>query len=685
METLSKRQNVESGFRLDIQGLRAVAVALVVLYHLWPDHLHGGYVGVDVFFVISGFLITSHLVRQPPVSWRDLGRFWARRIRRLLPAAFLVLLATSIAARLVAPSTQWAQIAKEVIASGLYVQNWLLAGSSVDYLAAENAQTPVQHFWSLSVEEQFYLFWPLLIAAVVWLTRRTRWRQKSALFAALLTTVVASFAYSVAATAAEPGSAYFITPTRIWELGLGGLIALAGNRIYSFHPRLRAGMAWIGIAGIVAAGTAFTSETAFPGYAALLPVVATVLVIGANSTASGSPTTFLRAKPIQWLGGVSYSIYLWHWPLIVLAPFAAGDEIGLAGKLAILALSLLLAAATKTLVEDKARSAGWFRRTASTYRFAVGGMIVLVIIGSLQLVEVGQRSLRADERLAAETNSGSACLGAAALADPDCGSNQEILTDPAVAKEDKPAAYADGCWNHPPFGSRVTCTYGDGDTEIALVGNSHAGHWLPALQEIAKDRDWTITTFLASACNFTDAKVKFDTPAKTAGCTELGDWAQEATSGDKFDLVISSQLSIPLQGGGSASEQKKLAFDGYSSYLKDWADNGTNVLVLRDTPYPKTEIPSIPDCVAENPDRTDVCSGLSDSWLKPDPMAEAADALGDADISVADLTELLCRDGRCYGVNGGLITYFDGSHLTTAYARTLAPFLEQKITSALQG
>ena len=166
------RPDARSDVRADIQGLRAVAVAAVLGYHLWPHALTGGYVGVDVFLVISGYLITAHLLREPPDGWRAVGRFWGRRVRRLLPASALVVLVTAAAAIVLLPATQLRQTAGEAIGSALYVQNWVLAGTATDYLAAEGAATAFRHYWSLAVEEQFYLVWPLLIGLAVVLGRR---------------------------------------------------------------------------------------------------------------------------------------------------------------------------------------------------------------------------------------------------------------------------------------------------------------------------------------------------------------------------------------------------------------------------------------------------------------------------------------------------------------------------------
>ena len=255
-----------SGFRADIQGLRAIAVLLVLAYHLWPGTLTGGFIGVDVFFVISGFLITGHLLQHPPRSSRDLLEFWGRRIRRILPAALLVLAATAIASRILAPETRWLANASDIVASALYVENWGLAANSVDYLASAAPPTPVQHYWSLSIEEQFYLVWPVVLLGVFWLVRRLRLTALPAARLAMLAIIGCSLYVSITATTADPAGAYFVTQTRVWELAMGGFIATLPSMASSRLPiRAVNGLAWTGLAMVIAAGLTFTDATPFPG------------------------------------------------------------------------------------------------------------------------------------------------------------------------------------------------------------------------------------------------------------------------------------------------------------------------------------------------------------------------------------------------------------------------------------
>ena len=386
--------------RTDIQALRAIAVSLVLVYHLWPNGLTGGFVGVDVFFVVSGFLITAHLLNRPPRTARDLAAFWARRIRRLLPAALLVLAATLLASRLLAPETQWANTARQAGAAALYVENWLLAGDSVDYLAAATAPTPVQHFWSLSVEEQFYLVWPLLIRllAVVAL-RRGRPR---AIMVGLLVVVVVSLAASRSCSPQSPGVGVLRDP----HPGLGVRPGRAAGRVSPTGPHcrpIRGGsgsptsvaclLAALGLGGITYAAVMFNASTPFPGWWALIPTLGTVAVIAASRPRrSDSSGRALALRPVQWLGDVSYSVYLWHWPLIVLVPFVVGGRLAWIDKLAIIVVTLLLAGLTKRFVEDRYRTPPVGSGIKHVFVAAMVGMILVPILAAVQIAEVGQRT-----------------------------------------------------------------------------------------------------------------------------------------------------------------------------------------------------------------------------------------------------------------------------------------------------
>ena len=328
-------------------------MGLVVFYHLFPDLLPGGFVGVDVFFVISGYLITGHMVREMRTRGAiDLLGFYARRARRLVPAATVVLILTWLASLFMLPGSRLVATAQQVAASAVYVQNWLLAGDSVDYLTAEDAASPVQHYWSLSVEEQFYLGWPLLLVLAGVLARLLHWNWRRV--ALLLGAVVCalSLAASVLLTASDGPAAYFVTQTRVWELGLGALLAvLAGQP--ELPQRLARPARWTGLALIVISAVAYSSATPFPGTAALVPVLGTVLVLAAGAVAPH--TRVLGSAPMTWIGDHSYALYLVHWPLIVLYKAWSGGELGALDGPIVLAASLVSAWLVTRFVEEPVR------------------------------------------------------------------------------------------------------------------------------------------------------------------------------------------------------------------------------------------------------------------------------------------------------------------------------------------
>lgn len=694
--------------RSDIQGLRAVAVAAVVVYHVWPGVLTGGYVGVDVFFVLSGFLITAHLVRQPPTSVRALWSFWGRRVRRLLPASTLVAVVTVLASAAWLPSSQLPETSSEGISSALYVQNWALARAAADYLAAESAATPFRHYWSLSVEEQFYLVWPVVIGLAVLLGTALRLgtarRRRSApgraphdgrpghgvVVAALVTVVVASFAWSVHLVATEPAAAYYVTPGRVWELGVGGLVALAAIRLRGSHvpDGVRAGLAWAGLVAVAWSAARFDHATTFPGAAALVPVLGTAAVVLARAPAGSRVGRVLAWRPAQVLGDLSYSTYLWHWPLIVIAPYVLGGEPGTAGWVGVVAASVALAWVTKTWVEDPVRRSGRLARPWWT-------LAVLVTCTAASASTAAAMGTWAADREAAST----AALAAAPQEHPDCfgvaatrpGAACDDLagtvwTSATQAAGDKPRVYADHCWNHEPYETRRTCTYpaddrggtagatgaagtaGGEPLRVALVGNSHAGHWFPPLEAVAEDRGWEVTTYLTSICYPVDVPLEYDAPGSSAGCTAWNAWVRSEVTSGAYDVVVMSSRTDQHLAGVPEDEEDEVARESYARVLTELTDAGVDVLVIRDTPH---MVESVPDCV--DGFGVGACERPREIALEVDPLAEAAAADRSGHVGLLDVTDTMCTDTVCHPVVGGLIAFFDHGHLTATFARTFAP------------
>src|SRR6478735_2762513 len=683
--------------RTDIQGLRAIAVSLVVIYHLWPQSLTGGFVGVDVFFVISGFLITLHLMSRPPSGARDLATFWGRRVRRLLPASLLVLATTLVLSRLFAPDTQWANTARQARAATLYVLNWVLASDSVDYLAAENAPSPVQHFWSLSVEEQFYFVWPILILAMVLAARRFSWNRDIAVLAGLAGLVTVSLGYSIWETAHNPPAAYFVTPTRMWELGIGGLLAVVvavrqRRGLGTLLPAApRVALAWLGLAAIAWTAWTYTSKTPFPGWQALVPVLGTALVIGAAAPMGRlSPGPLLAVRPGQWLGDVSYSVYLWHWPLIVLVPQMLDHQMNNLDRVVILALTLVLAGLTKKYVEDRFRAPQWGKPLRKPFLLGAAGMVVVLALAGMTQLEVDRREAKSEAQLSKALSEGGPCFGAAAL-DPGTHCAEvpyaQVVPAPADAATDKSDAYADvsggqDCWAYLPRFPQVRCTFGveGSKTHVALLGNSHAGQWLPALQTLAKKHDWQVDTYLASRCASLPVDQELETKAHTRACRRWVDKATEAIIAAKPDAVVmTNRISAPAVGQTRETSYDAYA-QGWTDALKRFSDAGLKVMVVRDTPAPGR---AIPDCVAQHQADHAACDGTRAAWLPREPAVEGVQNVNDPDIHLIDLTDHICAKEVCHAVTGGVITYFDSSHLTATYARTLAPYLGRPLSSLL--
>ncbi|MDM7831836.1 acyltransferase family protein [Cellulomonas edaphi] len=669
--------------RRDIQVLRALAVALVVVYHLWPQSLRGGYIGVDVFFVISGFLITSHLLKHPPARPRDLAHFWARRVRRLLPAASLVLLVTVVASAALLPSGLLMRAAHEAVRATFYVENWSLADQATDYLAADSSPTPVQHFWSLAVEEQFYLVWPVGIGVValvgLWLRR-----SRAVVAVGVAAVLVTSLVYGIRLTGDDPARAYFVTGTRMWELALGGLVAALVVRRRQ-PAALRAVVAWGGLMAVLVAAFWFSAGTPFPGWAALLPTVGAAAVIWADADdAYAGPTSLLGGRPVVALGDISYSVYLWHWPLVVLLPFALGAVLTWPTRLAVLAASLLLAWVTKVLVEDRFRTDR--RLTGSLPRtFLVGAVCMALTAGAATAAGAwgSDRLDRERATFAAVQATAPDCFGAEAARDRSCDLvGDRLFTSPTVAATDTPDVYRDLCWNNAPFTTRHVCEFGSSTPgkRIALLGNSHAGHWLPALQGQLDREGWQLSTYLASVCYTVDIPVEIHNDAANDGCVAWNTWAVDAVISSAPDLVIMSDRTFQPLVGVSDDDKVATAAQAYARVLSRFTDAGIAVLVLRDTP---AAAESAPDCVARERSRYAQCAAPADVAIEPDPLADVAAQDTTGLVDVLDINHLICVDGMCRDVVGGVVVLFDWGHLTATFARTLRPEVEAAVAARI--
>lgn len=679
------------GFRTDIQALRAIAVLAVVVNHFWPAALGGGYVGVDVFFVISGFLITSHLDREIVRTGRvRLGRFYARRVRRLLPAALLVLAASIVLAYFVLPFPRWTANAWEAFAAASYWENWLLAAKSVNYSAQNEAASLVQHYWSLSVEEQFYLCWPLLLMGLFKIGRR-RWVVVGV---AVLGAV--SLGLSVHYTMVSPSAAYFITPVRVWEFAIGAGVALASSRLVL--PRLAAELAALaGLAMIISTAFLYDHHTPFPGYLALIPTLGTGLVIISGLRPGRQWHSAVTAsRPVQFVGDISYSLYLWHWPVVLLAPFVLSDVLD-KGKLStpwllgLLALSVVLAWLSKVLIEDRGMSWGPLTRSSKLTFTAMTAGIVVVAVLAAGLQWTYQRHVAQGERDAA-AGVHTPCHGAGAMiAANGCPAPFGPARVTAMGPANEYYRHDPLCKQDPQYDSEdrnttATCDYSDGSPtaeRVWLLGDSHAQQWQMAVFGLARERKWLLRTSYLGGCPFADVRLtQFSGgPIAAPDADRCLTWTRRMTdviAADKPSLVLTSFYSrsekVDDKSGRSQTDQYR---DGLEPRWRKWTDAGARVVVLADPPL-NGDVRST-DCVTLNPSNPGACAVPRSQAHPPQPLVEVARTSKNPGVSVLDLTEYFCDDKLCHAVVGNVPVYFDEDHLNGQFARSLAPMVAKAL------
>jgi len=707
VEAAQGRRSAQSGFRPDIEGLRAVAVVAVVLFHAEMPGVGGGFVGVDVFFVISGFLITGLLWREfSSAGTVRLRSFYGARARRLLPASAAVGVVTLIGAAVLLPPLQARTAIGDGIASALYVSNYRFVLQGVDYSAPYMPPSPFQHYWSLGVEEQFYLVWPALILGTAWLIRRVGRRTKAQdtspqrpYLVVLALVVAVSFAMSLAASHWAPFVAFFSLPTRAWQLGIGGLVALTAGQWRRLPARARAIIGWAGLALILLACSQFSTSTLYPGIAALLPTLGAALVIGAGCAApSQGCGQILGLSPMRAIGRISYSWYLWHWPVLVFAPLVVGHPLGLAARSAAALASGLLAVLTLRFLENPLRFAAPIRRSAER-SLGLGGAVtaVAVCVGAMLLVVVPSpvgRGAPAEPltitaappamgsdigALDAAVRQAFAQVQAAVAASADLNAVPSNLTPPlADAAAELNDVFRNGCLRNAWQVNQPECATGDtaSSTTVAVVGDSNAAMWNPAFRKLAEQRHWRLEMLTKAGCPL------MDLPTASLQLhreyTECEQWRGQAFARLRVEqppLVVVSMWR--RYGSGNGYEA------GFTSYDPAWIDSltrlvqqlrgiGAKVLVLGPIPDPHS-VPPI--CLSGHLDDAAACTPRRSTAVNEPGIAAESAATKAGGAQYADLTELFCTTDRCPAIVGNTLVYLDKNHLTIEYSRLLAPVI----------
>ncbi|GAA1877819.1 acyltransferase family protein [Lapillicoccus jejuensis] len=697
----ARRRPADRDFRPDIEGLRALAVVAVVVYHAGLA-LPGGYVGVDVFLVISGFLITRQLLKSVGRGGlRALPTFYGHRVRRLLPAAVVVVLATTVAFRFVGPPLKVRDVATDALFTAFSGLNYRLAWVGTDYQHMGAAASPLQHFWSLAVEEQFYVVWPLVIAVVAVATRRRHLRLVLALL--VVGVVAASGWASATLTPANAPWAYFSLHTRAWELGVGALLALAAPRLVALPRRLAGLAAWLGLAAIAVAAVRFTDATPFPGVAAWLPVGGAALVVASGCGPRVGAERLLGEPLVQCLGRVSYSWYLWHWPLLVVAPYALGHALGVGERLAVVWVSLVLAIASFTWVEQPVRLLHWptwgWIGTGATLGGVVTACSALVMVLGPVTTGTGAAAVLAsvDAPGAAAVTVAPAVAGtgpaasaatsaaeqavartvAAAVGTVQVPSNLTPL--PQDAADSLPPTSRNGCHAGFTAVSQGDCRYGDltAARTLVLFGDSHAEQWLPALDQLGKAQHWQVVSWTKAACPA--ARLTVDNPSLGRSYTECDTWRDATVA--RIGALHPALVVVSQSENVASSSVVPQAFSAATvATVRALRSAGApRVAYVQDIPTPGTDLPG---CVATHLDDVRPCTyDRSAAYRYPDRHAALAPALATASVPVLDPAPWLCTATRCPAVVGNVLVYRNESHLTVPFSRWLAPVLAPVLTT----
>jgi len=698
-------------FRPDIEGLRAVAVLAVVLYHAEVPGIGGGFVGVDVFFVISGFLITGLLWREAEASSTvRLRRFYGARARRLLPAAAAVGVVILICAAVLLPLGQASVVFTDGIASALYVSNYWTILQDVSYfnVAGHLPPSPFLHYWSLGVEEQFYLVWPMLIIATARIVRRARRRRKSdapvsrrpyLLILALIAT--GSFALSFAATGVVPAVAFFSLPTRAWQLAAGGLVALTVEHWRRLRPPAVTVAGFVGLGMVLLACAQFRTGTTYPGIAALLPTLGTVLVIGAGCAA---PTLgcgrLLGLSPIRAVGRISYSWYLWHWPVLVFAPLILGHPLGLTARLAAVFLSGGLAILTLRFIENPLRFAAPIRNSAWRSLLLGGVASAVVVCVSVALlvrlpIPVGRGiaavplnftapAVPTDspvERYDMAVKQAFAEVQTAVAQSADLKAVPSNLTPPLARIADEKAKYSFGGCSRTLFeAGQPECATGDAasPTTVSIIGDSHAAMFFPAFQQLAIQRHWRVETLAKAGCPPLDVPITNLVSRLLERFQHCQQWRTKILGrlhAQHPRLVV---VSVWRHYGVGAASNWQPGFTPYdpawlnslTRLIQQLRDTGAKVLVLGPAPDPGSVVPV---CLTGHLDDAAACSPPRSAAVNQAGIAAESAVTAAAGGQYADLTDLFCTADRCPVIVGNTLVYIDWSHLTLQYSQLLAP------------
>lgn len=660
-----------SGFRPEIQGLRAVAVFMVVFYHIFLGRVSGG---VDIFLLISAFFMTLSFVRRleggRPLQ---LGRYWLHTFKRLLPLAVITVLGTLVLTAVFFPATRYQEVIQQSITTVTYTQNWELAATQVDYYAADRSTaSPLQHFWSLSVQGQVFLLWPLIFGLAWLLVKRTRLKVVPVLAVAFSSVFVLSLIFSVLTTATQQEFAYFDTRTRLWEFALGSLLALAIP--YLNPPQwLRVILGWAGLASMILVGLVVDVQGAFPGWIALWPLLsAAAIMIAGQSNSPMGLDRLLASRTLVKLGDASYALYLVHWPLLI--TYLVVRERTHAGPISgvvLILMSLALAITATKFIERPLKQWKWPEATNPRLAGAVVLCVALGLAPALSWQTSINRQLENAAMGPTVDNPGAYVLqpGFEFTGDPNAPTVPLPVQLDRQAPNRGPACPQE--WNIPEL-SQPQCTNAtpeiqNPDRTILLIGNSHTEHWLDALRPLAEANNWRVVTYIGPGCY-----ISSNEDQAFENCIPWLDGVDPVIDAVDPDLMVTTSTFT--------NSQEEYDREGFVERMQRYTDEGHRILGIRDIPRFDQ---ALVDCAVASGDPTDpACTGTHSMLGTPDPMQGMADQ--NPLFSQMDLLDQVCPDEQCPASIGNMYVQFDAGHLSVPFARSLAPVFAQRFTEAVE-
>lgn len=684
-----------SKYRYDLDGLRGLAIAFVVIFHVFVGKVSGG---VDVFLLLSGYFFLGAQLRYAVRENASLNPWWPlwRTIRRLVPSLALVLGATTLAVANLTPELRNLNLADQLEASLGYYQNWELANQDAAYGAASNTVSPLQHLWSMAVQGQFYLGAIIFATLIALLARLTKVRSGRKLASVpLILITIGSFAYATWLQKSDQTLNYYSTFSRLWEMTLGAVLALFVAGL-AFNSVLKTACSIIGVLMVLSTGWLFDGASTFPGPEALYPLGgAALVVIGGGAAAKLLASPFMR-----WLGGIAYPLYLWHWPILVITTVYLNlEKPSVPLGIGVIAVSLLIADLTHRFIEkplmqqvkrpvrgENHVKAAWLalkKNKGGWFRFA-GGLTVAVLVGALLAAPQTWRDAVAKQsemRLDPVLYPGAAALNMARIpyAEPE--------PDPYLLVDMESPAWEDGCmafFNDSPEEIVIDrhpdkCVYGDKNAEklMYVIGGSHAEQWMAPLDELGKTYGFRVIPVVRQGC---PAYVDERDENFHKDCSIFNQAMLERLKKDKPDIVLSTSTR-PLLEKGKYIDEAPISYRTLWDFL---AQEGIAFVGLRDNPWflnPDGSGQLVSQCWDQSEDVEKCGRDRSDIYAETDPAAPYLTAANQVAVDTADW---FCPDGHCPPVIGNIYVYRDGNHISDDYALTLAPLLWEKMGPLVQ-